>query len=152
MSMSGSAVTLADITSASWSLMLDSTAGGGSGSGIGQVVQGLADIAQCIAIILTTIPGEDPFRPTFGCDLTQYIDRPLPAVLPAIVGVVTTAIETWEPRVTVLGVTATPGGSAAPALITVSVTWQVDLGATLAPGQSVIGGTGPQTTTVGIGG
>ena len=150
--MSGSAVTLADITSASWSLMLDSTAGGGPGSGIGQVVQGLADIGQCIAIILSTIPGEDPFRPTFGCDLTQYIDRPLPAVLPAIVGVVTTAIETWEPRVTVLGVTATPGGSAAPALITVSVTWQVDLGATLAPGQSVIGGTGAQTTSVGIGG
>ena len=53
---------------------------------------------------------------------------------------------------TVLGVTATPGGAAAPAQITVSVTWQVDLGATLAPGQSVIGGAGPMTTTVGIGG
>ena len=129
----------------------NSTAGGGPGSGIGYVVQAMADIGQCIAIILSTIPGEDPFRPTFGCDLTQYIDRPLPAVLPAIVGVVTRAIETWEPRVTVLGVTATPGGAAAPAQITVSVTWQVDLGATLAPGQSVIGGSGPQTTTVPVG-
>jgi len=132
--------------------MLDSTAAAGTGSGIGQVVQGLADISQCIAIILSTIPGEDPFRPTFGCDLTQYVDRPLPAVLPAIVGVVTQAIETWEPRVTVLGVTATPGGAAAPGQINVSVTWQVDLGATLAPGKSTIGGTGPQTTTLGIGG
>lgn len=150
--MSGSAVTLADITSASWSLELDSTAGGGAGSGIGKVVQGLADIGQCIAIILSTIPGEDPFRPTFGCDLTQYIDRPLLAVLPAIVGVVTQAIGTWEPRVTVLGVTATPGGAAAPARITVAVQWQVDLGTTLAPGETRIGGTGPQTTTVGIGG
>lgn len=150
--MSGSAVTVADITSASWSLMLDSTVGGGPGSGIGKVVQGLADIGQCIAIILGTIPGEDPFRPTFGCDLTQFIDRPLPAVLPAIVGTVTQAIEIWEPRVMVLNVTATPGGSSAPGKIVVSVTWQVDLGATLAPGQSVIGGAGPQTTTVGIGG
>jgi phage baseplate assembly protein W len=149
--MSGSAVTLADITSASWSLELDSTAGGGAGSGIGRVVQGLADIAQCIAIILGTLPGEDPFRPTFGCDLTKYIDRPLPAVLPAIVGVVTQAIETWEPRVKVLGVTAVPGGASAPGTINVSVTWQVDLGATLAPGQSAIGGAGPLVTTVSIG-
>lgn len=149
--MSGAAVTLADITSASWSLELDSTAGGDPGSGIGQVVQGLADIGQCIAIILTTIPGEDPFRPTFGTDLTQFIDRPLPAVLPAIVGVVTQAIETWEPRVTVLSVTAQAAGAANPGQISVSVTWQVDLGATVAPGASVIGGTGPATITVPIG-
>jgi uncharacterized protein len=150
--MSGTAVTLADITSASWSLELDSTAGGGPGSGIGQVVQGLADIAQCIKIILGTLPGEDPFRPTFGCDLTQYIDRPLPSVLPAIVGVVTQAIETWEPRVTVISATAQPVGAAAPGQIDVSVTWQVDLGTILAPGQSAIGGAGPLTTTVSIGG
>ncbi|HUC16989.1 MAG TPA: GPW/gp25 family protein [Acetobacteraceae bacterium] len=148
--MSGASVTLADVTSASWSLELDSTAGGGAGSGIGQVVQGLADIDQCIRIILGTLPGEDPFRPTFGCDLTQYIDRPLPAALPAIIGVVTQAIETWEPRVKVLGVTATPAGAAAPGTIDVSVQWQVDLGTTLAPGQSAIGGAGPLTTTVSI--
>jgi Bacteriophage baseplate protein W len=146
--MSGSVATLASIDSASWSLMLDSTAAGGAGSGIGQVVQGLNDIGQCVGIILSTVPGEDPFRPTFGCDLTQYIDKPLPAVLPAIVGTVTTAIETWEPRITVLTVTAKPGGASAPGQITVSVAWQVDLGTTLAPGQSAIGSLSPQITTV----
>jgi phage baseplate assembly protein W len=148
--MSGSAVMLADISSASWSLMLDQTAGGGPGSGIGRVVQSLADIGQCIGIILGTLPGEDPFRPTFGCDLTQYIDRPLPAVLPAIVGAVTNAIETWEPRVKVLSVTAQPGGAAVPGQITVSVTWQIDLGVTLPPGQSALGALSPQVTTVSI--
>ncbi|MGH2873587.1 MAG: GPW/gp25 family protein [Solirubrobacteraceae bacterium] len=147
--MSGSAVTLADITSADWGLMLDATAGGAAGSGIGQVVQGLADVGQCISIILSTLPGEDPWRPTFGCDLTQFIDRPLPAALPAIVGTVTQAIETWEPRVTVLNVIAQPGGAAAPSTLSVSVTWQIDLGGTQPPG-GTIGALSPQITTVGI--
>ncbi|MGH3265041.1 MAG: GPW/gp25 family protein [Trebonia sp.] len=147
--MSGTAVTLSDITSADWSLMLDATAGGGPGSGIGQVVQSLADVGQCIAIILGTVPGEDPWRPTFGCDLTAFIDRPLPAALPAIVGAVTAAIETWEPRVRVLNVTAQPGGAAAPSTLSVSVTWQIDLGTGQAPG-GTIGALSPQVTTVGL--
>ena len=55
MSIPGSA-TLADITSTDWSLMLDSTAAKlGLQSGLGNVVQGLADVDQCIAIILTTL-------------------------------------------------------------------------------------------------
>ncbi len=143
----GSAVTLAQITSADWSLMLDRTAGGGSASGIGQVVQSLADVGQAIAIILGTMPGEDPWRPTFGCDLTQFIDRPLPAAMPAIVAAVATAIETWEPRVKVLKVTAVAGGAAAPATLTVSVTWQIDLGTNATP-SGTIGALSPQTTVV----
>jgi len=148
-SSGGSAVTLGQITSADWELMLDATAGGGPGSGIGQVVQSLADVGQCISIILGTMPGEDPWRPTFGCDLTQFIDRPLPAALPAIVAAVTTAIETWEPRVKVLNVTAQPGGQAAPSTLSVSVTWQIDLGDSQAP-SGTIGALSPQVTTVAL--
>lgn len=127
--------------------MLDATAGGVPGSGIGQVVQGLGDVGQCIAIILGSVPGEDPWRPTFGCDLTQFIDRPLPAALPAIVATVTQAIETWEPRVKVLNVTAQPGGAEAPAILSVNVTWQIDLGGAQPPG-GTIGALSPQVTTV----
>ncbi|MGH7102880.1 MAG: GPW/gp25 family protein [Acetobacteraceae bacterium] len=147
--MTAAAVTLGQITSADWSLMLDATAGGVPGSGIGQVVQGLADVGQCISIILGTVPGEDPWRPTFGCDLTQFIDRPLPAALPAIVATVTQAIETWEPRVKVLNVTAQPGGAAAPATLSVNVTWQIDLGGGQLPG-GTIGALAPQVTVVGL--
>jgi len=145
--MSGSAVTLAQITSADWELMLDSTAGGGPGSGIGQVVQSLADVGQCIAIILGTMPGEDPWRPTFGCDLTQFIDRPMTAALPALVATVTQAIETWEPRVKVLNVTAQAAGVASLGSLSVNVTWQIDLGSTAAP-SGTIGALSPQQTTV----
>jgi hypothetical protein len=137
-------ITLADITSASWSLMLD-TESGGLGSGIGSVVQGLDDINQCIAIIMTTIPGEDPFRPTFGCNIFSYIDKPTPFVEASIAGIVTNAIQTWEPRVKVLSISASQGGAANPGQVSVSVTWQLNL-----PGarKATIGFLQPQTTFV----
>ena len=50
--MAQRAITLSDIKSADWSLMLDSA--GQPGSGIGGVVMGVDDVDQCIAIILTT--------------------------------------------------------------------------------------------------
>ncbi|MGH7099395.1 MAG: GPW/gp25 family protein [Stellaceae bacterium] len=147
--MSGSAVTLADIISADWSLMLDATAGGGTGAGIGHVVQGLADVGQAISVILGTMPGEDPWRPTFGCDLTQFIDRPMNAAMPAIVGTVTAALETWEPRLKVLNVTAQPVGASALGSLTVNVTWQIDLGGRQ-PAGGTIGALAPQVTSVTI--
>jgi len=72
--MPAGAITLNDIASADWSLMLDSSSPSGrSGSGIGQVVEGVADINQCIGIILSTPKGSDPLRPTFACDLWRWI-------------------------------------------------------------------------------
>ncbi len=130
--MPAGAMRLAEINSADWSLELDSTAGAGPGSGLGNVVQGLDDVAQCVAIILTTPPGSDPLRPTFACDLWQFLDAPLSRVLPKIVAAVTSALQTWEPRIKVLGVTAAPV-AANPGQVEVSVTWQLDLGETPAP-------------------
>src|ERR1700685_306103 len=104
--MSAGAITLADITSADWSLALDQPAM--PGSGLGGVVQGVADVNQCIEIILTTPQGSDPLRPTFGANLWRYIDAPINTALPAIVREVTEAITRWEPRVTIIGISATP--------------------------------------------
>ena len=99
--MSAGAITLADITNAYWSVALDATMGGTPGAGLGSVVQGRADIDQCIGIILQTPLGADPLRPTFGIDQTLYIDVPI-AMLPSkLVGAAKTAIETWEPRILV---------------------------------------------------
>lgn len=132
------AATLADITSADWSLMLDATASVlGLPTGIGNVVEGLDDIEQCLAIILTTPPGSDPLRPIFACDLFQFIDQPISIALPAIVAAVFDAIELWEPRIVAENVSAQPG---AVGQLLVSVTWRVNL-----PGSV------PQTTTVTIG-
>ncbi len=134
--MPAGAITLSDITSADWSLALDQP--GQPGSGIGNVVQGVADVNQCIQIILTTPKGADPLRPTFGADLWQYLDSPINSAIPAIVTEVTAAITLWEPRVKVIAVTAAPvidGSAQSGAKMTLGVTWQLRLtgGANPAP-------------------
>lgn len=131
--MSAGAITLDDITSSDWSLMLDSTAGQGPGSGIGNVVQGIADINQCLTIIITTPLGSDPLRPTFGCDLLAWIDKPITLAKPGLVAAIITAIATWEPRVTVNSVVINPGTVLGQLII--AVNWQVAV--------SAIAGLGP---------
>jgi phage baseplate assembly protein W len=121
--MSQGAMTLADIQSADWSLKLGS---------IGKVVQGVADVDQCIAIILTTPKGSDPLRPAFGADIWKFIDYPIDDALPAIVREITAAITAWEPRVQMLSVAAAPvldSSAQAGAQLSITVTWQLQLAA-----------------------
>ncbi len=103
--MPGGSITPADIQSADWSLMLDSSSvSQAAAAGLGSVVQGVADVNQCIAIILGTPKGADPLRPTFGADIWQYIDYPIQAAIPAIAREITEAITLWEPRIRLLSV------------------------------------------------
>jgi phage baseplate assembly protein W len=143
--MGAGAITLADIISVDWSLALDTP--GVPGSGLGNVVQGLADVNQCITIILTTPKGSDPLRPTFGADIWRYIDAPIDTAIPAIVREVTEAILRWEPRVTVVSVSAAPVlgvDTQAGAHLAISVTWKLTLSAsgsaasTFASAQSIV--------------
>ena len=130
--MSIGAITPADISSADWSLEVGT---------IGSVVQGLADVDQCIAIILSTPRGSDVLRPTFGADLWRYIDNPITLALPAIVREASAAITLWEPRVRVVSISAatdTDSGSH----LNITVTWQLKLGGNAST---------TRTTSVGIG-
>jgi uncharacterized protein len=132
--MPAGAITLSDIKSADWSLMLDFE--GRPGSGIGNVVMGVDDVDQCIAIILTTPKGTDVLRPTFGTDLWKYIDAPIGEAGPAVVREVTQSITQWEPRVKVLSVTSTPlaGVVTQPgAHVEITVAWQLNLGGAPSP-------------------
>ena len=127
--MPAGAITLADITSADWSLELGR---------IGGVVQGIADVEQCLGIIVTTPRGSDPLRPTFGADIWRYIDFPIDVALPAIVRELTSAITTWEPRVNLISVTAQPvndGSTQSGAHLDVTLTWQLALGGAPSPTQ-----------------
>jgi uncharacterized protein len=127
--MPAGAITLADIRSADWSLELGT---------IGGVVQGIADVEQCLGIIVTTPRGSDPLRPTFGSDIWRYIDFPIDVALPAIVRELTSAITTWEPRVNLISVTAQPvndGSTQSGAHLDVTLTWQLALGAGPSPAQ-----------------
>jgi uncharacterized protein len=121
-------ITLDDITSADWSLALDTP--GRPGSGIGNVVQGIADVNQCVGIILTTPKGSDPLRPTFAADLWQFIDYPMNSLLAAIVGEVTQALTLWEPRIAIVSITAQPvidNTIQSGAHLDVAVTWKLKL-------------------------
>lgn len=71
----------------------------------GEVVEQLSDINQCIYIILTTVKGTDPLRPTFGSGIHTYVDRPVTVALPNIVREATKAIEKWESRVSITKIT-----------------------------------------------
>ncbi len=132
--MSIGAASLADITSADWSLKLGA---------IGEVVEGIMDIDQCVAIILTTPRGSDPLRPTFGADLWRYIDNPINVAIPSIVREVTAAVGMWEPRITLLSVSVSPapdGTSQSAAHLNVSVTWQLKLAGPSASSQTTVVG------------
>jgi phage baseplate assembly protein W len=128
--MPAGAITLVDITSTDWSLALGA---------IGDVVQGIADVEQCLGIIVTTPRGSDPIRPTFGADIWRFIDFPINRALPAIVSELTAAITVWEPRVTLVSVTAQPvidASAQSGAHLDVTLNWQLKLGVAAAPVQS----------------
>lgn len=130
-------IALEDIHSADWSLKLDA---------IGEVVEGIDDVQQCLAIIVLTPQGTDPLRPTFGSNIWRYIDHPIDRALPAIVSELTAAIARWEPRVTLVSVTAQPindGSGQAGAHLDVTLKWQLRLGNAPASLQS---------TTIAVGG
>jgi phage baseplate assembly protein W len=119
--MSADSATLNDIASADWSLKLGE---------IGTVVQGISDVDQCIAIILTTPRGADPLRPTFGADLWRYIDNPISVAIPSIVREVSAAIAMWEPRVSLQSIGVIPAnnaGAQSGANLDVTITWQLKL-------------------------
>jgi Bacteriophage baseplate protein W len=120
------AITLADITSVDWSLKLGA---------IGEVVQGLDDVEQCLQIILTTPKGADPLRPTFGADLWQYIDYPIDTAIPSLVREMTEAITLWEPRVKLVSIAATPDTVAIGNLV-VNILWRLQLGSMPTPVQT----------------
>lgn len=88
------------------------------------VAQQIADIHQCIRIILTTPKGSDPLRPQFGCDAGNFLDLPLDAARPHIVREVRAALA-WEPRVTVSGVTVSRGKEQSGGHAVIRTTWSL---------------------------
>lgn len=92
---------MADITT------INSPVWGLSTLGYGTLVEGLASVRQCLAIILTTKKGTDPLRPDFGCDIMDYMDLPQDKAIPNMKRAIIDAIDIWETRVKVKRVTHT---------------------------------------------
>ena len=62
------------------------------------LVQGTADIEQCLHTILGTRKGTDITRPAFGSNHFDWLDTPEDVFIPNCVREVALAIKTWEPR------------------------------------------------------
>ena len=74
-------------------------------NGIGSIAEGVEDINQCIAVILSTQKGSVPHRPTFGSDILNYVDYPVNIAKANIIRETIDAITLWEKRVKVDSVT-----------------------------------------------
>jgi phage baseplate assembly protein W len=69
------------------------------------LVGGEEDVAQAIAIILSTAPGERPMRPEFGCAIHEHVfDELDAATLGEMERAVRAALARWEPRIDVADV------------------------------------------------
>ena len=66
-------------------------------------------IAQSIWTILSTAPGERVMRPDFGCGIHRLVFAPgTAATVTQAIDHVRRALTLWEPRITLLNVTAAP--------------------------------------------
>ena len=64
-------------------------------------------VRQSIELVLRTAPGERMMRPDFGCGIHDLVfDVISDDLLGRVLGAVSTALATWEPRIDVLGVDA----------------------------------------------
>jgi phage baseplate assembly protein W len=81
-----------DINSKNWAIDINNPS---------EVVQGLADVNQCIYIILTTVKGSSPLRPEFGCSLWDYVDKPINFAIPNMIREIAAALQEYETRITI---------------------------------------------------
>jgi len=94
---------------------------------MGEAVEGLDDISQCIRIILMTPRGTDPHRPLFGTDIWRYLDTPATEAVPHLVREVVDALQGWEPRINLVSVVPVIDGEQ----ITIQVEWKLREGVEL---------------------
>lgn len=71
---------------------------------IGEIVSDIADINQCVQVILSTPKGSQPHQPLFGSNVHRYIDWPINVASPHLVREIHVAIRAWEPRIKLISV------------------------------------------------
>ena len=85
-------------------------------------VDGMELIRQSVATILDTEPGERVMLPTFGCGLRRYLMEPNSlATRSAMAEDISTSLQLWEPRITLVNVAVTPGED--PSLVWIEIAY-----------------------------
>jgi phage baseplate assembly protein W len=93
-----------DFIGRGWSFPLDVTSNGTIAT-----AGGARKLEQSMTLVLSTYPGERPFRPRFGCRLRDFVFESASAMVFAqIQSEVKGALAYWEPRVVVTSVVVYP--------------------------------------------
>jgi phage baseplate assembly protein W len=88
---------MADFIGRGWAFPIRTDANGGIA-----LVSREREVAEAIRVIVSTIPGERPMRPDFGCRIHDYVFSPADsATADAISAEVTRALAMWEHRIDV---------------------------------------------------
>lgn len=72
-----------------------------------QPISGVQLLLQDIQQLLLTMPGERVFRPTYGCYLRTQVWENMASVQVSGAAAIKTALQAFEPRITVLDVSST---------------------------------------------
>lgn len=88
---------------------------------LGEIVEDIDDINQCILTILLTPKRSDPLRPDFALNIWAYVDKPINVIRAPLVRDVIEAIQKYERRAKIIKTEITPAEDYAG--FTLSVTW-----------------------------
>jgi phage baseplate assembly protein W len=103
-----------------WSFPLDVTANGTIAT-----IGGPRKLEQAMSLVLTTYPGERPFRPEFGARLRDFVfEGATMEVFSGIEREVRDSLRVWEPRVSVREVFVT-ADSHQPTLLHIEITYVI---------------------------
>lgn len=73
------------------------------------LVDGVEELERSMTVVLSTAPGERPFRPSFGCAIWELMFEPIgPNALGLMELYTREALAMWEPRVEITDVRAEP--------------------------------------------
>jgi phage baseplate assembly protein W len=87
------------------------------------MVSDTTDVEQAIGLIMDTAPGERPMRPDFGCAIHDLVFEGVDAeTTRRIEDAVRAALERWEPRIVVEGISF---DTRAPAVLRIAVDYRV---------------------------
>jgi phage baseplate assembly protein W len=87
-----------------------------------ELVDGMELIRQSVSTILDTEPGERVMQPTFGCGLRRYLMQPNSLTTrTAMTEDISSALQLWEPRITLTNVAVTPGED--PSLVWIEIAY-----------------------------
>ena len=104
-----------------WSMPLTPQAPNSQSGAALAYVDGPEKVRQSMLIILDTEPGERVMRPTFGCGLRRYLMKPNTTATRALLQrEVERALSTFEPRISLTGISVDPGDDPAMVLIQIA--------------------------------